>query len=79
MLLGGKGSLEFEVCVESLRLEHLSEFKYFGYVLDESGTDVAGCSRHVASGSRVASYIRFLVNTRGFSFSVLGSCMNNCS
>ena len=41
------------------------EFKNFGYVLDESGTDEAKCRRKVASGRRVAGAIRSLVNVRG--------------
>ena len=43
----------------NIRLEHVSEFKYFGCVLDESGTDVAECSRR-----RVAGAIRSLVTAR---------------
>ena len=41
MLLGGKEGLECEVCVDEIRLEHISQFKYLGCVLDESGTDEA--------------------------------------
>ena len=33
--------LECEACVDGIRLEHVSEFKYLGGVLDESGTDEA--------------------------------------
>ena len=54
MLLGGEEGLECEVCVNGICLEHVSEFKYLGCVLDESGTDEAKCSRKVASGRRVA-------------------------
>ena len=43
---------------------HVSEFKYMGFVLDESDTDGAECSRKAASGRRVASAIRSLVNAR---------------
>ena len=45
-----------------MRLEHVSEFKYLGCVLDESCTDEAKCRRKVASGRRVAGGIRSLVN-----------------
>ena len=38
---GGEKELECEVCVEWMRLEHVSEFKYFGCLLDESDTDEA--------------------------------------
>ena len=46
------------------RLEHVSEFKYLGYVLHESGIDER--SKKVASRWRVACAIRFLVNARSF-------------
>ena len=36
----------------------LLEFKYLGCVLDESGTDMAECSRKVAIGRRVVGAIR---------------------
>ena len=39
-----------EVCVDGIRLEHVSEFKCLRRVLDESGTAEAECSRKVASG-----------------------------
>ena len=45
-------------------MEHFSEYKYLGYVLDESGTDGAECSRKVTNGRRVAGAIRSLVNAR---------------
>ena len=65
MLLGGKERLECEVCVDGIRLEHVSEYKYLRCVLDESDTDEAECSRNVASGRRVSGAIRSLVNARG--------------
>ena len=40
-----------------MRLEHVSEFKYLGCVLDELCTDQAECSRKMASGGRVAAAI----------------------
>ena len=63
-MLDGEEGLECEVCVNGIRLEHVSEFKYLGCVLEESGTDEAECSRKVASGRRVAGTIRSLVNAR---------------
>ena len=42
-----------------IRLDHVSEFKFLGCVLDESGTE---CSRKVTSGRRFAGAIRSLVN-----------------
>ena len=50
-----------EVCVDGIHLEHVSEFKYLGCVLDESGTDKAECSRKVVSMRKVASAIRSLM------------------
>ena len=63
MALNGEEGLECEVHVDGVRLEHVSEFKYLGCVLDESGTDGAECSRKVASARRVAGAIRSLVNS----------------
>ena len=64
MVLGGEEGLECEVCLDEIHLEHVSEFKYLGCVLDESGTDEADCSRKMASGRRVAGVIRYLINGR---------------
>ena len=50
--------------VDGTRLEHISEFKYLGWVLDEAGTDGAKCIRKMASGRRAAGAIRSLVNVR---------------
>ena len=47
MILNGGEGLECEVHVDGIRFEHVSEFKYLGCVLDESGTDGAECSRKV--------------------------------
>ena len=44
--------------------ECISEFKYLGCVLDESGTDEAECRRKVVNGRRVAVAKRSLVNAR---------------
>ena len=64
MVLNGEEGLECEVHLDGIRLEHVSKFKYFGHVLDESGADGAECSRKVASRRRVAVVIRSLVNAR---------------
>ena len=56
--------MECEFYVDGIHLEHLSEFKYLGCVLDESGTNGAECSKKVASGRRVAGAIRSLANAR---------------
>ena len=64
MVMNGEEGLECEVRVDGVRLEHASEFKYLGCVLDESGTDEAECSRKAASGRRVAGTIRSLINAR---------------
>ena len=47
-----------------IHLEHVSEFKYLGCVLDESGTNEAERSRKVEIGRRVTRVNRFLVNAR---------------
>ena len=78
MVLSGEEGLECEVHVDGIRLDHVSEFKFLGCVLDESGTDGAECSRKVASERRVAYAIRSLVMLRNFSLSVLESCMKHC-
>ena len=72
MVLNGGEGLECEVHVDGFRLEHVSEFKYLGCVLNESGTEGAECSRKVASRRGVAGAIRML---RICSLSVLGSWM----
>ena len=41
MVLGGEEGLECEVWVDGMRVEHVSEFKYLGCVLDESSADEA--------------------------------------
>ena len=57
-LNGEEGLLECEVHVDGVNLEHVSEFKYLGCVLDELGTNKADCSK------KVAGDIRSLVNAR---------------
>ena len=64
MVLNGEEGLECEVHVDGIRLEYILEFKYLGYVLDESGTDGAKCSWKVASRRRVAGAIRSLANAK---------------
>ena len=64
IVLNGEEGLECEVHLDGINLEHVSEFKYLGFVLHKSGTDGAECSRKVASGRRLADAIRSLVNAR---------------
>ena len=45
MVLNGKEGLQCEVHVDGIRVEHVSEFKYLGCVLNESGTGGAECNR----------------------------------
>ena len=54
---------EEEFRADESRLEQISEFKHLGCVLDESGTNVPDCHNQVVNGRKVASAIRFLVNT----------------
>ena len=53
-----------EVHVDGIPLEHVSDFKYLGCVLEESGTDGAECSGMVVSRRWVIGVIRSLVNAR---------------
>ena len=64
IVLNGEEGLECEVHVYRIRLKHVSNFKYLGCVLDESGTDGEECSRKVASGRRVVGVITSLVKAR---------------
>ena len=64
-VMNEEDGLECEVHVDRIRLEYVSEFKYLGYVLDESGTDGAKCSGKVASGRKVACTVRSLVKAKG--------------
>ena len=52
-LLNEKEGLECESCVDGMRLEHVSEFKYLRCVLGESGTYEAEGGRKVARGLQV--------------------------
>ena len=63
MVLFGEEGLGCEIRVYRARFELVSEFKYLGYVLNESGTDGAECRRKAESGRKVATAIRSLVNT----------------
>ena len=54
MVMNGEEGLECGVHVGGVLLEHVSEFKYLGCVLEEAGTNGAECSRKVGSGRRVA-------------------------
>ena len=62
MVLNVEVGLVCEVHVDGICLEHVSEFKYLGCVLDKSGTGGAECNRKVVSGRRVACAIRSLIN-----------------
>ena len=55
------------------------EFKYLGYVLDESGTDVAERCRKMESGRKVAGAVRSLFNARGLQLDCTGCYMKCCS
>ena len=59
MILNGEEESECEVHVNGIHLEHISEFKYLGCALGESGTDGSEYNKKVA---RVAGAIRSLVN-----------------
>ena len=78
MVLGGEEGLECHVCMDGICLEHVSEFKYFGCVLDKSGTDEAKCSRKVASGGEYQVLLGLWLMLGVCSLSLLGSCMSHC-
>ena len=52
MVLNGEEGLEFEIYVDGIRLQHVSEFKYLGCILDESGTYRTECRRKVVGAIR---------------------------
>ena len=78
VMLGREEESECEVCIDRKRLEHVSEFKYLGCILEKSGTDEVECIRKVVSGRRVAGVIRSLVNARSLQLQYARSCMSNC-
>ena len=57
MLLVEEGGLGCEIHAGGARLEQVSEFKYLGCILVESGTDVAECRRRVSNGRKVSGTI----------------------
>ena len=75
MVQGGEEGLEYEVCVDDIRLEHVSEFKYLGCVLEESGTDEAEFSRKVVGGLQMLLGTWLMLGV--CSLSVLGSCISH--
>ena len=54
--------------MDRAQLEQVSQFRYLGSVLNESGTDDVECCRKVASGRKVADAIRSSANSRGLQF-----------
>ena len=50
--------------MDGIRLEHVSEFKYLGCVLNESVTHETECNRKVASKRKVLGAVRSLVNAK---------------
>ena len=78
MVMNEEEGLECEVRVDGIRLENFSEFRYLECVLDESGTDLAECSRKVTSARRVVGATRSQLMLGICSFSVLESCMKHC-
>ena len=63
-MLGREEGLVYEIHVDGARLKKVLEFKYLGFVLNESVADDAECRRKVASGRKVAGAIRSLLNAR---------------
>ena len=77
MVMNREEGLECEVHIDGIHLEHISEFKYLGCVLNESGTDGAECSWKVVSGRRVAGTIR-LVYARDLQPECARVCIKHC-
>ena len=72
MTMNREEGLKCKFHVDRIRLEHVLEFKYFGCVLEESGSDGAECSR------RVAGAIKSLVNTKDLQLEYARVCMKHC-
>ena len=62
IVLNEEKGLGCKVCVDGMRLDHMSELETLGWVLDESDTYEKECRRKVVSGRQVAGDIRSLVN-----------------
>ena len=45
MVLGGEEGLECEVCLDGMRLEHISEFKYWVRSMVKARSSQLGCAR----------------------------------
>ena len=71
--MNGEEGSEYGFRVDGMILEHVSEFKGLGCVLDELGTYDVECRRKVASGRKVASAISRL------QLSVERFCIRHCS
>ena len=77
MVLNVEEGLKCEVYIDGIHLEHVLEFKYLGYILEESVTDGAKCSRKVVSGGKVAVIIRSLVFLGICSLSLIQICIKH--
>ena len=75
-MLGGEEELICKVLVNGTQLEHVADFKYLGYVLDELCTDDPKCCRKVVSGRKVMGTIGSLGNASNLS--VQGCRMRHC-
>ena len=64
MVLNEEERLESEVSVDGVQLQHVSEFKYLGSVLDGSGTNEAECRKKVVSRRMIIGAIRVLVKAK---------------
>ena len=64
MVISEEEGLKCKIHLGGALLEHISEFKYLGCVLDEAGTYKEECRRKVSSGRRMAGAIKSLVNAR---------------
>ena len=61
-----------EISMDERQSEHLSEFEYLEYVLDESGTDGGECYKKLAI---FATVFRYFMNAQLGSARTLPSCL----
>ena len=59
-MLGREEGFGCEICVDGAQLDQVSEFKYLGCVLNESGRNGAECYRKIMSRRKVAETIKAL-------------------
>ena len=77
-MLGEEERLGCEICVDGVRLEKVSEFKYLTCILNELGATDAVYRRNLASERKFVGGTRSLVNARVCNLRVRGCYMRYC-